>query len=186
MDEVREDGSVRELGRPRNGLEAALTDDSLPDFEHGSWPEPSSYHAPDKQFVSRFFSDRTKAEKTIVKQILGEITIREAIQRAAVEGIEADILQCENWLLGIRSLTEGKYLAPEESLEFGTRRTTLEMKLLDLHELKRMTGTDAWNDLSTLRRYLLFAFRDYWTAARRSQLLNFDPGGQDADATSGD
>lgn len=183
MDEVREDGSAEGLGRLRNGLEAALADDSLTTLDLGSWPEPTSYSKDSTLSINRFFSDRAKAEKSIVKQILGEITLREGIRRAALDGIEADILECENWLLGIRSLTEGKYLAPEESLEFGTRRTTLEMKLLDLHELKRSTGAEAWKDLSTLRRYLLFAFRDYWAATRRSQLLDFSPQQEDENTT---
>lgn len=175
MDEVQEDGDAEVPGRLRNGLEAYLADDLLPTLDVGSWSQPSSPSPSYSQSINRFFSDRAKAEKSIVRQILGEITLREGIRRVAVDGIEADILQCENWLLEIRSLTGGKYLPPEESLQFGSRRTTLEIKLLDLNETKRTAETDAWKDISTLRRYLLFAFRDYWTAARRSQLLNFNP-----------
>ena len=82
-------------------------------------------------------------------------------------------------MLDIRAMTHGKYLDPERSLEFGSRRTTLELKLLDLHALQREEQTETWKDLSTLRRYLLFAFRDYWNVARRSKLLEFEPGGDD-------
>lgn len=130
-------------------------------------------------FVQRLFSDRAKAEKSIVQQIQNEISQREEISRDNVVSLEDDILQVENWLLDIRAMTAGKYLDPERSLEFGSRRTALELKLLDLHALQREEQAEAWKDLSTLRRYRLFALRDFWNVERRNRLLDLGEGGED-------
>lgn len=125
-------------------------------------------------YVGRLFSDKAKAEKAVLKQLLNEITLREGIRKDILFRIDNDICQCENFLHEIRSITAHGYFIPEESLAFGTRRTSLETKVLELEELKREEEVKAWEDLSTLRRYLLFALRDYWAAVRRKDLLVLD------------
>mgnify|MGYP001575730727 CR=1 FL=1 len=126
-----------------------------------------------KSYVQSLISDKTKAEKAVAKQLLNEIGLREKIRRDSIRSIDEDICQSENLLNEIRAITEAPYFPAIDDLRFGSRRTTLEMKLLELNELKRRQEVEAWKDESTLRRYLLFAFRDYWIAARRSQLLRF-------------
>lgn len=138
-----------------------------------------------RNYVSSLISDKTKAEKAVVKQLLNEIALRETIRRDGIGSIDEDLCRCENWLNEIRAITEGAY-SLQDDLRFGSRRTTLEMKILELNELKRRQEVDAWTDVSTLRRYLLFAFRDYWLAARRGQLLRSGPGVGNEDASAGD
>jgi len=127
-----------------------------------------------QEFVKSLFGDKVKAEKAILKQMLNEISLRESLHKDIVARIDDDILKCENFLLEISSMTDGKYFVPEESIRFGTRRTGLEMKVFDLESAKREEDLQAWQDLSTLRRYLLFALKDYWAAARRSELLGWN------------
>ena len=128
--------------------------------------------------VSALFQDKVKAEKAIVRQLLNEIAIRDTIRQKAQHKVDEEILQCENWINEIRAIREYSYAPePEESLLFGSRRTSLESKILDLEGEKRAEESSAWKDISTLRRYLLFALRDYWAAARRGELLRW---GQDA------
>ena len=134
-----------------------------------------------KGCVQRLFSDKTKAEKAIVRQLLSEIVAREQIKKEAFGQIEEEICQCETWLHDIRAAADQeKYLPPEEGMRFHARRTQVDFKILELQEKKREAGLSAWQDLSTLRRYLLFAFRDYWSAARRNQVLGL---GGDEDET---
>lgn len=134
-----------------------------------------------KGCVKSLFSDRTKAEKGIVKQLLSEIVSREQIRQGALGQIEEEICQCETWLHDIRAVADQeKYLPPEEGMRFHERRTKLDLKVLELQERQREAELSAWQDLSTLRRYLLFGLRDYWSAARRSQVLGF---GEDEDET---
>lgn len=127
--------------------------------------------------VAGIFGDRVKAEKAIMRQILREIAQRDSIHLKAVRDLDESILQCENWLGQIFAIRENSYVPdPEESLLFGQRRTALEQKILDLKSERRAEESEAWRDLSTLRRYLLFSFRDYWSASRRSELLRWGPG----------
>jgi len=124
-------------------------------------------------FVGRLFSDKAKAEKAVIKQLLNEISLREDLRKDIHVRIDTDICQCENLLHEIRTITEKKYFVPEESIAFGSRRTTLETKVLELEGCKREEDIESWRDLSTLRRYLLFALKDYWAAVRRRELLAF-------------
>lgn len=127
--------------------------------------------------VAALFQDRVKAEKSIVRQLLNEIVIRDDIRKDAVQHMDEEICQCGNWLNEIQAIREHSYIPdPEDSLWFGSRRTALEEKILGLESEKRAEESSAWRDLSTLRRYLLFALRDYWAAARRGELLRW---GQD-------
>ena len=110
--------------------------------------------------------------------VLNEIEIRDTIRQKAHHKVDEEICQCENWLNEIRAIRGHSYVPePEMSLLFGSRRTSLESKILDLEGEKRAEESSAWKDISTLRRYLLFALRDYWAAARRGELLRW---GQDA------
>lgn len=157
-------------------LDELATRNSLPNSI--SWKEElplaaSIQNSNAQDYVRGLVSDKAKAEKAIVKQLLNEIVLRENIRRDSLRTIEEDLCQVENSLHEIRAIIEGSYLPMHEDLRFGSRRTTLEMKMLDLNELKRRQEVDAWKDVSTLRRYLLFSLRDYWAAARRNQLLRF-------------
>ena len=124
--------------------------------------------------MSALFQDKVKAEKSIIRQLLNEISIRENIRNEAHRKVDEDICQCANWLIEIQAIRGYSYVPePETSLLFGSRRTSLESKILDLEGEKRAEESSAWKDISTLRRYLLFALRDYWGAARRGELLRW-------------
>jgi len=130
--------------------------------------------------VAGIFGDRVKAEKAIMRQILREINQREDIHLRAIRDLDERLLQCENWLGEIKAIREGSYVpGPEDSLLFGPRRTALEQKILDLKSERRAEESEAWRDLSTLRRYLLFSFKDFHSASRRSELLRWGPGTSD-------
>lgn len=152
--------------RPDKGRDL---EEAIADMEHA--PPKTDW----KGCVQRLFSDRTKAEKSIVKQLLSEIVSREQIKTGALGQIEDEICQCETWLHDIRAVADQeRYLPPEEGMRFHERRTKMELKVLELQEKQREAELSAWQDLSTLRRYLLFSLRDYWSAARRSQVLGLD------------
>ena len=123
-------------------------------------------------YVQKMVSGRVKAEKAIVKQILEEIVVRENISKDIHSKIDLDMLQCENFLHEINSITKRQYLIDKDSLRFSARKTEFDMKLLSLEAEKRAEQLSIWNDISTLRRYLLFAFKDYWNAVRREEIIN--------------
>ncbi|MFC1678732.1 hypothetical protein ACFL2T_00735 [Elusimicrobiota bacterium] len=144
----------------------------LPDENPKRVLEGAAHQMQAQDYVRLLFSDRPKAEKSIVRQLLNEIVLREKIRDESFHGIDQDICECGTWLNEIRAIREKSYVpVPEESLIFGARRTTLELRVLELEGERRKEEVDSWRDLSTLRRYLLFALRDYWSAARRKQLL---------------
>lgn len=173
------DGEVlsgREVERSLDYLGGLARRHALPDIvsEHLAGDQRTAL----QDRVSALFQDKVKAEKAIVRQLLNEIVIRDTIRKDAQHKVDEEICQCENWLNEIRAIREHSYVPdPEMSLLFGSRRTSLESKILDLEVEKRAEESSAWKDISTLRRYLLFALRDYWAAARRGELLRW---GQDA------
>lgn len=123
-------------------------------------------------YVQKIVSGKAKAEKAVVKQILEEILAREAISQDIKSRIESDILQCSNSLHEINSITENQYLIDKDNLRFSARKTQLDMKILDLEAEKRTEQVNAWKDISTLRRYLLFGLKNYWDAVRRAELIS--------------
>jgi len=132
-----------------------------------------------KRYVGLMFSDKAKAEKAVIKQLLNEITLRENIHKDLLSRIDEDICQCKTFLHQIEAVTAGNELFSDASLAFGGRRTTFEAKVMDLERMKRDEELMAWRDLALLRRYLLFALKDYWAAARRRGLLSLGKENED-------
>lgn len=134
--------------------------------------EPPKFQFGAVNYVQKIISGRATAEKTVVKQILDEIITRDSISKDIQARIDLDIIQCANFLHEIHSITERQYLIDNDGLRFSGRRTTIDMKMLELEGEKRAEEVNAWKDMSALRRYLLFALKDYWNAVRRAELIN--------------
>ncbi len=126
-----------------------------------------------KSLPEILFSSKAKTLKATVKQLLDEIELRKTLHADLINRINYDSRQCGNLLEEITLLTRNNYLI-ERAVDFSSRRTQIEVQIIDLEKEKRQEDLVFWKDIATLKKYLMIALADYWDIARKNKLLNLE------------
>lgn len=138
-------------------------------------------HLPERGIIDKVFSDKSRNLKAIVKAFFNEILLRERLDTELLGRINDDLCRTGSYLEEIRTLTRRDYLR-DLTLGLSRRRTQLESRLIDLEKEKRQEYLTCWKDLMFLKRYLLFALKDYWNLSNKKSFLemeNDEPGYRD-------
>lgn len=131
---------------------------SLPQYERGG--------------LETVFSDKAKTSKAGVKALLEEIALRETLDSHLINKIDDQICEQDTALMQLKNLKVD--YSPELAKHVDKRRTQLEANVLELEREKRREYLECWRDLMFLKKYLLSALKDYWTAAKKRDVLSYD------------
>ena len=131
----------------------------------------SNTDKPDKDFIKRILSDKSRTIKNTVKALLAEIDLRKIVSNDVVSKMDYDICKCHTYLDEIKFITQRSYV-PDTS--FTSRRTQLENMVFSLENEKRREEVFCWRDLMFLRKYLMGALKDYWLATGTEELMSSD------------
>lgn len=126
---------------------------------------------PEKDFIKRILSDKSRTLKSTVKALLAEIDLRKRVSNDVVSRMDYDICKCCTYLQEIKFFTQRSYV-PDTS--FTSRRTQLEDRIFSIENEKRREEVFCWRDLMFLRKYLMGALKDYWLASGTEELMSSD------------
>lgn len=119
--------------------------------------------------LERLLSGRTRTLKAAVNELLDEIQRRENLHERLVDGFDEQLFGQQSRLEQIR----GQSLPYD--FEFWVQRKKLEQSLEDsvgdLLSERRREMVECWRDVALLKKYLMIALREYWDAARRTEIL---------------
>jgi len=127
----------------------------------------------ERGIVDKVFSDKGRNLKAMVKALFNEILLRERLNSKLLDRIDSDICKTDSYLEQIRFFTQRQY-TPDLEIAFSRRRTQLENQVCELEKEKRQEYLTCWKDLMFLKRYLLSALKDYWTASNRKSFLGIE------------
>ena len=118
--------------------------------------------------VETIFTDRTKSLKSTVNELLAEIERRENLHADLNSRIGDDLYRCGEYLQEVKFFTNSPY---NLDTNFTSRKTSLESQMLSLEEQKRTEDLTCWRDLMFLKKYLMFALKDYWKLSKSKAVL---------------
>lgn len=127
----------------------------------------------ERGIVEKIFSDKGRTLKATIKAMFNEILLRERLNSKLLDRIDSDICKTGSYLEQIRFFTQRQY-TPDLEIAFSRRRTQLENQVCDLEKEKRQEYLTCWKDLMFLKKYLLSALKDYWTASNRKSFLGIE------------
>lgn len=131
----------------------------------------STSNSPDIQansVVETIFTDRTRSLKSTVNELLAEIERRENLHADLKSKIGDDLYKCGEYIQEVKFLTNSPY---NLDTNFTSRKTSLESQMLSLEEQKRTEDLTCWRDLMFLKKYLMFALKDYWKLSKSKAVL---------------
>ena len=117
-------------------------------------------------FVDRIFSDKAKTQKTTVKQLLNEISLRGELHKNLLSKIDEETMMWDSHLMNLPN--RGYEIDPS----IPQRRNHIEDKLIQLEQEKRSEDVKYWEHVKDLRKELMLAFNEYWLAFRKKEFLN--------------
>lgn len=118
--------------------------------------------------VETIFTDRTRSLKSTVNELLAEIECRENLHADLKSKIGDDLYRCGEYLQEVKFFTNSPY---NLDTNFTSRKTGLESQMLSLEEQKRTEDLTCWRDLMFLKKYLMFALKDYWKLSKSKAML---------------
>ena len=118
--------------------------------------------------VETIFTDRTRSLKSTVNELLAEIERRESLHADLNSRIGDDLYRCGEYLQEVKFFTDRPY---NPDTNFTGRKTDLEKQMLSLEEQKRTEDLTCWRDLMFLKKYLMFALKDYWKLSKSKAVL---------------
>ena len=117
-------------------------------------------------FVDRLFSDKAKTQKTTVKQVLNEISLRGELHKNLLSRIDYETMKWDTYLMNLKDR------GYEIDLSIPKRRNHIEDKLIQLEQEKRAEDLKYWEHGRELRKELMLAFNEYWLSFRKKEFLN--------------
>jgi hypothetical protein len=130
----------------------------------------------ERSIVEKIFSDKGRTLKATIKALFNELLLRQNLNYKLLDGIDSDICKTGSYLEQIRFFTQRQY-TPDLEIAFSRRRTQLENQVVELEKEKRQEYLTCWKDLMFLKKYLLSALKDYWTASNRKSFLDLENDG---------
>ena len=127
-----------------------------------------TFSGEDRGFVDSIFSDRIKANKTTVTENLAQIDLSQKLHNELIYRIDNDICRCHNYASQIELVAGNSYGQPNG---FEREKASLKTQAFNFEQEKRKEDLEFWTDMMMIKKYLIFAFKDYWLAARKAQIL---------------
>lgn len=128
---------------------------------------------PAEDILGRVFSDKSKTLKATIKALFNEIMLRERLDSFLLYKVNEDICRQHSYLEQVKEFTRLNYSAGFLDY-FSKAKLKLENNVLDLEQEKRKEYLECWKDLTSLKKELLSALKDYWLLSKRRCSLNLE------------
>lgn len=115
--------------------------------------------------IENILPDKSKSLKSLVEVILSEIEERKGLNENHKERVDNEIVYLDNCLLELDSLEYNKF-------KHERTRAHLQQSIMRLESEKRAEEVGCFRDLIFIQKDLLAAFKDYWNAKNREEMLS--------------
>ncbi len=119
--------------------------------------------------LEKVFSDKTNTLKSTIKAIFNEIKLREILNSFLLDKIEDDIGKQNIHHEQLENLKSSYSF--DSFMDVKTKKMKLDENMLELEKEKRKEHLECWRDLTSLKKYLLSALKDYWDLTKRREML---------------
>jgi len=122
-----------------------------------------------KDPLERLVSDKIRTLKAGVTALLDEIELRKNLDTHLVNTINEEICAKHTEIMQLDKVK------PQYNFdlfkEMNSDKMQLEEMVLGLEKEKRKEYLECWKDMMFLKRYLLFALKEYWDLVKRREVL---------------
>ena len=95
--------------------------------------------------------------------------LRQNLHNELIYRIDNDICRCHNYASQIELVAGNSY--GQQPSGFEKEKMVLKNQVFSFEQEKRNEDLAFWKDMMFIKKYLIFAFKDYWLSARKGQIL---------------